>query len=300
MTMWMRSGPALTVALVGAVVTLLGAPRVAQAALRVCADPGNMPLSNNRGEGLENKMAEVLAGALGTTVTYYYRPGVERGLTRTTLYANNCDVMLDMPPDSERRADDQRAVSLDLRAGVPQRSRHDFKSLDDPRLKKLKVGVYETSAMREALLEHGVTRNVAIHYLSHDADLVPKDQPSYQVQEVIDGTLDVAAVWGPMAGYYKAVKHAALTIATGQHCMDDTVPLEFDMAIAVRRNDHELRAAARAGDARASRRAARDPDRLRRAAGAMRQLHDQRRSALARAVRRAEARGAECADDADR
>ena len=98
----------------------------------------------------------MLAGALDTTVEYYYRPGVERGLTRTTLDADQCDVMLDMPLGLRRRADHQRAVSHDLRARVPQRPRLDFKSLDDPRLKKLKVGVYETSAIREALAEHGV------------------------------------------------------------------------------------------------------------------------------------------------
>ena len=57
-----------------------------------------------------------------------------------------------------------------------------------------------------------MSRNVVIHYLSHDADLVPEDQPSYQVQQVIDGKLDVAAVWGPFAGYYKAMKHAPLTL----------------------------------------------------------------------------------------
>jgi quinoprotein dehydrogenase-associated probable ABC transporter substrate-binding protein len=241
MTTRLRSGPALAAALVTGAVTLLSAPREAQAELRVCADPGNMPLSNNRGEGLENKMAEVLARALGTTVTYYYRPGVERGLTRTTLYANNCDVMFDMPPDS----DDVLTTSALYRSTfvlVYRSDRHyDFKSLDDPRLKKLKVGVYETSSVREALLEHGVVRNIAIHYLSHDADLVPKDQPSYQVQQVIDGTLDVAAAWGPMAGYYKAVKHAALTIEPA-NVLDDTTPLEFDMAIAVRREDHQLAA----------------------------------------------------------
>jgi quinoprotein dehydrogenase-associated probable ABC transporter substrate-binding protein len=239
MTMRLRSGPALAAALVTGAVTLLGAPREAQAELRVCADPGNMPLSNNRGEGLENRMAEVLARALGTTVSYYYRPGVERGLTRTTLYANNCDVMFDMPPDS----DDVLTTSALYRSTfvlVYRSDRHyDFKSLDDPRLKQLKIGVYETSAVREALLEHGVVRNIAIHYLSHDADLVPKDQPSYQVQQVIDGTLDVAAAWGPMAGYYKTVKHAALTIEPA-NVLDDTTPLEFDMAIAVRREDHQL------------------------------------------------------------
>jgi quinoprotein dehydrogenase-associated probable ABC transporter substrate-binding protein len=239
MTMWIRSGPALTAALVGAVVTLLGAPRVAQAELRVCADPGNMPLSNNRGEGFENKIADVLASALGTTVINYYRPGVERGLTRTTLYADNCDVMLDMPPDSDDVLTTRALYRTTFVLAYRSDRGYDFKSLDDPRLKKLKVGVYETSAVREALLEHSVVSNVSIHYLSHDADLVPKDQPSYQVQEVIDGTLDVAAVWGPMAGYYKVMKHAPLTIEP-VNLMSDATPLEFDMAIAVRRQDHEL------------------------------------------------------------
>jgi quinoprotein dehydrogenase-associated probable ABC transporter substrate-binding protein len=239
MTTWVRGGPALAAALVTGAVTLLGAPGVAQAELRVCADPGNMPLSNNRGEGFENRMAEVLARALGTSVTYYFRPGVERGLTRTTLYANNCDVMFDMPPDSEDVLTTGSLYRTTFVLVYRSDRGYDFKSLDDPRLKQLKVGVYETSAVREALLEHGVTRNVSIHYLSHDGDLVPRDQPSYQVQEVIDGTLDVAAVWGPMAGYYKVMKHAPLTIRP-VNLMDDATPLEFDMAIAVRREDHEL------------------------------------------------------------
>lgn len=238
MTNWMKTGPAPWAVLALAAVTLLTAPREARAALRVCADPGNMPLSNNRGEGFENKIAEVLARALGTTVENYYRPGVERGLTRTTLYADQCDVMLDMPPDS----DDVITTSPLYRSTfvLAYRDRGTtFKSLDDPRLKTQRVGVYETSAIREALLDHGVVRNISIHYLSHDGDLVPADQPSYQVQQVIDGKLDVAAVWGPMAGYYKSIKHAPLVIQP-VNLMDDETPLEFDMAIAVRRGDHDL------------------------------------------------------------
>ena len=85
----------LTAALAMGVVALGAVPAEARAALRVCADPGNMPLSNSRGEGLENKIAVVLARALDTGVEYYYRPGVERGLTRTTLDADQCDVMID-------------------------------------------------------------------------------------------------------------------------------------------------------------------------------------------------------------
>ena len=113
-----------------------------------------------------------------------------------------------------------------------------IKSLDDPRLKSLRVGVYETSAIREALADHGVGK-VEIHYLSHNGDLVPENQPSYQIQQVLDGKLDVAAAWGPLAGYYKAVKQAPLTIQP-VNLMDDYVQLQFDLALAVRRNDRDL------------------------------------------------------------
>jgi quinoprotein dehydrogenase-associated probable ABC transporter substrate-binding protein len=238
MTRWIRSGPALSTVLAIGAVTLLAVPHDARAALRVCADPGNMPLSNNRGEGLENKLAEVLARALNTSVQYYYRPGVERGLIRTTLDADQCDVMLDMPVD----ADDVLTTTALYRTTyvlVWRSDRHlDIKSLDDPQLKKLKVGVYETSSIREALSDHGVTQ-VQVHYLSHNADLVPENQPSYQIQQVIDGKLDIAAAWGPLAGYYKAVKQAPLTLQPA-NLMADSVPLEFDMALAVRRSDHAL------------------------------------------------------------
>jgi quinoprotein dehydrogenase-associated probable ABC transporter substrate-binding protein len=223
--------------LLGAVAA--AAPGEAQAALRVCADPGNMPFSNDAREGLENKIAAVLARALNTKLQYYFRPTIERGMTRTTLDADECDVMLDMPVDSERVL----TTTAVYRTTFVLAYRNDrgiaIKSLDDPRLKKLKVGVYQTSAIREALAEHDVIGNTYIHYLSHDADLVPEDQPSYDVQEVIDGKLDIAATWGPFAGWYKAMKNAPIIIQP-VNLMEDAVPMEFDMALAVRNNDHDL------------------------------------------------------------
>ena len=77
---------AIPILLLGATSAALGAAPMA--VLRVCADPGNMPFSNNRGEGFEQKIAQVIAESLGTGVQYYYRPGIERGLTRTTLAAD--------------------------------------------------------------------------------------------------------------------------------------------------------------------------------------------------------------------
>ena len=148
--------------------------------------------------------------------------------------------MFDMPVDSERVL-----VTTPLyRTTFVLASRSDrgitIKNLDDPRLKTLKVGVYQTSAIREALADHDV-RNVSIHYLSHDADLVAEDQPAYQVQEVVDGKLDIAAVWGPFAGYYKAMKHAPIALQP-VNLMEDAVPLEYDLAVAVRTSDKDLQA----------------------------------------------------------
>jgi len=235
---WMRNGPVPSALLALGGLTLLGLSAPAAAALRVCADPGNMPISNDKGEGFENKMAEALAKAMGTSVTYYYRPGVERGLTRTTLDADQCDVMLDMPPDSDDVLTSGPLYRTTYVFAYRSDRGYNFKSFDDPRLKKLKVGVYETSAVREALDDHGV-RNVQIHYLSHNADLVEQNQPSYQVQQVIDGALDVAAVWGPLAGYFKTLQHAPITLQA-VNLMDDQVPLQFEMAIAVRRGNRDL------------------------------------------------------------
>jgi quinoprotein dehydrogenase-associated probable ABC transporter substrate-binding protein len=217
-----------------------GLPTAALAApLRVCADPGNMPFSNEAGEGLENKIGAVLADALGTKVQYFYRPGIERGMTRSTLDADECDVMLDMPVDAERVLTTQAIYRTTFVLAYRNDRGISIKNLDDPRLKKLRVGVYQTSAIREALAEHDVIGNVFIHYLSHDADLVPEHQPGYQVQEMIDGKIDIAAVWGPFAGYYKAMKNAPIVVQP-VNLMEDAVPMEFDMALAVRNTDKEL------------------------------------------------------------
>jgi quinoprotein dehydrogenase-associated probable ABC transporter substrate-binding protein len=217
----------------------IAAPISAQAALRVCSDPGNMPFSNTAGEGFEQKIGAVLAEALGTQAQYFYRPGIERGMTRSTLDADECDVMLDMPADAERVLTTKPIYRTTFVLAYRNDRGLNFKNLDDPRLKKLRVGVYQTSAIREALAEHDVMSNVFIHYLSHDADLVPEHEPGYQVQEMIDGKLDVAAVWGPFAGYYKAMKLAPI-IVQPVNLMEDAVPMEFDMALAVRNTDRDL------------------------------------------------------------
>ncbi|HET7779841.1 MAG TPA: quinoprotein dehydrogenase-associated putative ABC transporter substrate-binding protein, partial [Rudaea sp.] len=208
--------------------------------LRVCADPGNMPLSNQKGEGFENKIAEVLGKAFGSGVQYYWRPSFERGLMRTTLSEGNCDVWMNMASDTEGAIVTRPLYrSTFVFAYRSDKGLGTFKSMDDPRLDKLRIGVYQVSAVRQALAQHGVMANTVIHYRSHNGDLVEENQPSYQIQQVIDGKLDIAAAWGPMAGYYKTIKHAPLTIQP-VNTIDNTVPLEFDMALAVPRGRPDI------------------------------------------------------------
>jgi quinoprotein dehydrogenase-associated probable ABC transporter substrate-binding protein len=229
--------------MVAALLTLSGAALGGDLkSLTVCADPGNMPLSNQKSEGFENKIAQVIGAALGTGVQYYWRPSIERGLMRTTLSEGNCDLWLDMATDTEGAM----LLAPLYRSSFVLAYRSDkginIKSLDDPALKKLRVGVFQVSAIRQALADHQVVSNTVVHYLSHNADIVADNQPSYQVQQVIDGGLDVAAAWGPMAGYYKAVVHAPLIIQP-VNMLEDKVPMEFDMALAVPRGRPDIKAA---------------------------------------------------------
>jgi ankyrin repeat protein len=107
-------------------------------------------------------------------------------------------------------------------------------------LKTLRLGAFQHSGMRLALAEHGVINNVQVHILSHRADLAPEEQPWRQVQEVIDGKLDIAAVWGPFAGWLKTVKREPLSIQP-VNLMDDKMQLEFSLAYAMPKNSVVLK-----------------------------------------------------------
>lgn len=143
--------------------------------LRVCADPGNLPFSDNKKQGFENKIAEVIAAQLGAQVKYAWRPTFERGLTRQPMTELNlCDVMIDMPVDYEALLTTKPIYRTTYVLAYRSDRRLSIKSLDDPALKTLKVGVYETSGLRSALASHGVKNaNVTVMATSHDADLDP-------------------------------------------------------------------------------------------------------------------------------
>lgn len=208
--------------------------------LSVCADPGNMPLSNNERQGFQNKIIEVLAAHMGARVNYFWRPYLERGLTRETFANNECDILLDMPADA-RSVLTTVPVYRSTYVLVYLADRHyDFKSFDDPRLKTLRIGTYQHSALRIVLARYGIKNLDSIAVVTSDADLRPENQPWRQVQDVVDGKLDVAGVWGPFAGWLKAMKHEPITIEP-VNLLEDQVPLEFSLAIGVQSTDVVLK-----------------------------------------------------------
>lgn len=211
--------------------------------LRICADPGNMPLSNDKGEGFENRIATIIAEGMGTHTSYFYRPYLERGLTRQTFDNNECDILMDMSPD-----DDRMMTTIPVyRSTFVLAHRNDkgitINSLDDPKLlNDYKVGVFQHSAIRTVLQEHGFNReNSVVRTISHDADLQPNRQPHMTVQQMINGEMDVAAVWGPFAGWYKIMKQAPITIVP-VNTLEDATQLEFSLAIGMRKSAKDLKA----------------------------------------------------------
>lgn len=211
--------------------------------LRVCADPGNMPMSNDKGEGFSNKIAKVIAEGMGKSVTYFYRPYLNRGLTRQTFDNNECDVLMDMTPDDERMLTTKPLYKSTFVLAYRNDKGIDIKDLSDPKLlNDYKVGVFQHSAIRTVLQENGMNRaNTIVRTIAHDADLRPERQPHMDVQLMLDGQFDVAAIWGPMAGWYRTIKKEPVTILPLNR-LEDKTPMEFPLAIGMRKNAKDLKA----------------------------------------------------------
>jgi quinoprotein dehydrogenase-associated probable ABC transporter substrate-binding protein len=208
--------------------------------LTVCADPGNMPLSDNSRQGFQNKVIELLAKQMGAKVSYFWRPYLERGLTRQTFDNHECDVLLDMPADSRSLLTTVPVYRSTYVLAYLADKHYDFKSFDDPRLKDLKIGTYQHSALRMVLARFGIKNLESIAVITSDADLRPENQPWRQVEELLDGKLDVAGIWGPFAGWLVTMKHQPLTLQP-VNLLEDEIPLEFSLAIGVRNTDVVLK-----------------------------------------------------------
>ena len=225
-----------------------GASASASAAspLRVCADPNNLPFSNERREGLENALAELLAADLRVPLEYAWSPQ-RRGFVRRTLDAGLCDVIMGVPRDYELVLT-TRPYYRSAYVFVTRRGRYpDLASFDDPRLRRLRVGVQmvgddgANSPPAHALSARGLTQNVV--GFSVLGDYSQPNPPARIVDAVAAGEIDTALVWGPLAGYFAARARTPLEVTPLARSDDGASrPMAFDIALGVRRGDHERRA----------------------------------------------------------
>jgi quinoprotein dehydrogenase-associated probable ABC transporter substrate-binding protein len=231
---------ALTAIAAGSAVSAIAAESPPPAPLRVCADPGNMPLSNRKGEGFQNRIAELLAHALGTEVAYFWYPYYGIGLVRNTLNADRCDVLMDVPSDFELALTTKPYYKTSFVLVYRRDRGYAIGSFDEPILKNIRIGVLQSSPAREALREHGVLLNTEVHYAFYDSGSGVGTAPGHQIEEVIDGRLDAAETWGPIGGWYASRPGAALTVLPLNRMSDET-RLETPISLAVQRANKPLK-----------------------------------------------------------
>ena len=228
-----------------AAVALMGsAPRHPVAELRVCVDPYDLPFSNNQEEGFENKIAHLVAQDLNATVINYWWPS-RRGVLRNSILAGFCDVMIQAPVGFDPVATTKPYYRSTYY--LVYRSDHglQLRSLDDTILKHLRIGVnmigydYTNTPPAHALSVRGIVGLVGFgNFLNPDPNA---DHPEDIVNAVAKDSIDVAIVWGPLAGYWVKRASAPLTmVALPDSDPVSGMPFAFDMAMAVRHRDKEL------------------------------------------------------------
>ena len=217
----------------------------AQLPLRVCADPNNLPFSNQRGEGFENKIAELIARDLHRPLTYFWWPQ-RRGFIRNSLNAGHCDVVIGVPAEYGL-LQATRSYYRSSYAFVSRRDRHlRIDSFDAPALKTLTIGIqvtgddYNNPPAAQALAERHLVQHV--RGFTTYGDYSESDPQRDIVDAVADGRVDIAVVWGPLAGYYGRLEPTPIDVTP--ITMKQTSPssrFSFDIAMGVRRNDRTLR-----------------------------------------------------------
>jgi mxaJ protein len=212
--------------------------------LRVCADPNNLPFSNARGQGFENRLAEMVAKDLGARVSYTWW-AQRRGFFRSTLKAGTCDVVLGVPSSVEM-AWTTRPYYRSSYVFLTRRDRGlHVASFDDPALRRLTIGVQvvgddgANTPPVHALLRRGMVRNLRGYTVY--GDYSQDSPPARIVDAVARGDVDLAVVWGPLAGYFARRSPVPLAMTPVSPQIDlPYLPFAFDISMGTRRGDARL------------------------------------------------------------
>jgi quinoprotein dehydrogenase-associated probable ABC transporter substrate-binding protein len=167
---------------------------------RACADPRNLPFSNEAGEGFENKIAELFARKLGKSVAYTFYPDAT-GFIRNTLNAHRCDIVLGIAQGDDLVQPTNPYYRTSYVAAYHQDGPlKGLESLSDPRLKTARIGIVAGTPPVTLLAENGLLGQIKSYALVVDTRF---DSPTHEMMDDLDrGEIDVALLWGPIAGYY--------------------------------------------------------------------------------------------------
>ncbi len=202
--------------------------------LRVCSDPRSLPFSNEKGEGFENKLAELLAAKLGKSLSYTWYPN-STGFVRNTLGSYRCDIIMGFP-----QGDDIAQVTNPYYATTyalvykPGTGLDGVTSLADPRLKDKRIGIVAGTPPSNIMVANGLMTRAKPYPLVIDTRV---DSSAHDmIRDIEDGTVDAGVLWGPMAGYYAMHAEPRLSVVPldGPH-------MSFRISMAVRHQDQEFK-----------------------------------------------------------
>ena len=211
--------------------------------LRVCADPNNLPFSNQAGEGFENKLAQLLAKDIGASLEYFWWPE-RKAFVDKTLNQGRCDVWMGVPHDLNSAL----TTAPYYRSTYVVVSRKDraleINSLLDPNLEKYRIGIHivgdDYAPPANILARRGLTVNlVGFSLFGKTGEANP---PARLIEAVTRGDVDLAIVWGPFAGYFAERAQVPLVITPVLPTMFAGVPFTYDISAAVRKTDSALKA----------------------------------------------------------
>lgn len=218
----------------------------ARGVLRVCADPNNLPFSNIKEEGFENALARLIARELGDSLEYFWWPQ-RRAWVRHSVGEGKCDVAIGVPTAFDAMTT-THPYYRSTYVFVSRADRHyDIHSLDDPRLRQLRIGLhfigtdYSNPPPAHALGARGIVRNVVGYSIY--GNFTKPNPPARLLDAVAAGEVDVAIVWGPLAGYFARRESAPLELTPLDAPVDrltGTV-FQFPISVGVRRGDTSLR-----------------------------------------------------------
>lgn len=180
--------------------------------LRVCADPSNMPFSDESGQGFENKLAELVAEKTGRkSVTYTWFP-MFTGFVRNTLRANRCDIIMGFAQGDELVQNTNAYYRSTYVLLFKKGSGLDgVEALEDPKLAGKRIGVVQGTPPSANMARAGLMKTAKVYPLMVDTRVTPS-VAELMVKDMLDGHIDAAVVWGPMGGYYAHKSGADLAV----------------------------------------------------------------------------------------